>query len=76
MTRSLSAIACDISANWKNVYFGAVPYLEALRTLDSIHDRYGYDDADDIVRRFLSNAKMWRGEQARAIKSELKGMLG
>lgn len=75
MARSLSAIASDISANWKNVYFGAVPYLEAMCTLDSVHDRYGHDDADDIVRYFLSNAKTWRGEQARAIKAELKGML-
>lgn len=73
--RSLSTIAAEIRADWKNVYFGAVPYLQAMRSLDSIGDVYGYDDARSIVLYFLSNATTWKGETARRIKAELKAML-
>lgn len=73
--RPLYEIAADIQNNWKNVYFGAVPYLSAMRGLTSIDDSFGYDSADSIVRYFLSNASGWRGEDARRIKAELKGML-
>ncbi len=72
--RSLSEIAREISADWKNVYFGAVPYLQAMRQLDKITDNYGQDGADDIVIYFLSNATTWKGETARRIKAELKAM--
>lgn len=73
--RSLSRIAADIAADWTNPYFGAVPYLEALSTLDQITDSYYSDDAEDVVRYFLANATTWRGETARRIKAELKGLL-
>ena len=75
MTRSLSTIANDIRADWAKPYFGAVPYLDAMGTLNSIRDSYYYDDASDIVRYFLANANTWKGETARAIKAELKAML-
>lgn len=74
-TRSLSTIAREIRADWKNVYFGAVPYLEAMGTLNSIDDMYWDDSADSIVRYFLSNATNWRGDKAREIKKELNAML-
>ncbi len=73
--RSLSQIGDEIKADWTNVYFGAVPYLDALSTLDQITDRYYEDDAADIVRYFLANAGTWRGETARRIKAELKTIL-
>jgi hypothetical protein len=73
--RSLSQIADEIKADWTNVYFGAVPYLDALSTLDQITDRYYEDDAEDIVRYFLANATTWRGDVARTIKAELKTIL-
>lgn len=73
--RMLYDIATEISKDWKKVYFGAVPYLEALHSLRTIHDSYGYDDAKTIVRYFLANANTWKGETARRIKAELKGML-
>ena len=73
-TRTLWAIATEIRSNWRNVYFGAVPYLEAMSTLDSIDDDYGADTAKSIVLYFLSNASTWRGETARRIKAELKKM--
>jgi hypothetical protein len=73
--RPLFKIAEDIRADWKKVYFGAVPYLEALENLDSILGMFGADSADDMVRYFLSNASTWRGAKAREIKDELRGML-
>ena len=73
--RPISEIALEISNEWKKPYFGAVPYLEAMRSLTSIDDKYGYDSADSIVLYFLSNASSWRGDAARRIKAELKAML-
>lgn len=81
-TRPLHAIAREIRADWRRkdgtsaVYFGAVPYLDAMRSLDSIDDMYGYDDARSVVLYFLANANAWRGETARRVKAELKRMAG
>ena len=73
--RSLTLIAIEIASDWTNPYFGAVPYLEAMRSLDQITDRYYEDDAETVVRYFLANATTWRGETARTIKAELKTIL-
>lgn len=74
--RSLSVIANEIRKDWGNkIYFGAVPYLEAMMTLDKITDNYMFDSAETIVIYFLSNASSWRGEKAKSIKKELKDML-
>lgn len=75
MTRPISTIARDIRADWKNVWFGAVPYLDAMSELDSIKDNYMHDSAESVVAYFLANAKTWRGQKAREIKSELKQLL-
>ena len=72
---SISEIAGIVRDDWNKVYFGAVPYLDAMQGLQSINDKYGWDDARGIVRYFLSNATAWRGDKARAIKAELKGLL-
>lgn len=75
--RPLYEIARDIRKDWgSKVYFGAKPYLDAMASLDSINDNYGWDSADNIVRYFLANASTWRGETAKAIKKELKAMVG
>lgn len=73
--RSLSEIAREIRSDWKKVYFGAVPYLQAMGTLNSVNDMYGCDDAKSIVLYFLSNASTWRGEVAKRVKAELKAMV-
>ena len=73
--RPLYIIAYEIRADWKKVYFGAVPYLNALTQLNSIDDMFMFDSGRSIVRYFLGNATTWRGETARRIKSELKSML-
>lgn len=74
--RPLYEIAREIRAEWKNVWFGAVPYLDALSHLDSINDRYIAEDAKTQVIYFLSNATTWKGEAARRIKAELKQLAG
>jgi len=73
-TRPLYVIASEIRKDWKKVYFGAVPYLDAMSTLDSIEDNYIMDSGKSIVLYFLSNASTWRGETAKRIKAELKAM--
>jgi len=72
MTRPLFQIAAEIRADWKNPYFGAVPYLSAMSTLSDVREKYIYDDGKSIVLYFLSNATTWRGETARRVKAELK----
>lgn len=74
--RPLYEIAHEISREWKNVYFGAVPYLAALKSVDKIDDQYGVEDARTQVIYFLSNANSFRGEAARRIKKELKKIAG
>lgn len=73
--RPLHEIATEIRRDWKKVYFGAVPYLNALGALDSIGDSYGCDSGRSIVAYFLANAQTWRGETAKRIKAELKATL-
>lgn len=73
--RSLSTIAREIRSDWKKPYFGAVPYLDAMLTLNSIKDNYYYDSGRSIVVYFLANANTYRGETAKRIKLELKSIL-
>ena len=70
-SRPLSQIAKEIKSDWKNVYFGAVPYLDAMQTLRTINDNFFYDSGKSVVLYFLANAQTWRGETARRIKKEL-----
>ena len=75
--RTFAAIARDIKSVWQNVYFGAVPYLEAMLTLETTNpeDKYSFEEAGSIVRYFLANAQTFRGEDAKKLKAELKSML-
>ena len=74
-TRPLYEIARDIKKDWKNVYFGAKPYLDAMATLDKVSDNYGWDSGRSIMNYFLANASTWRGDTAKRIKAELKAMV-
>ena len=65
--RTLSEIGFEITRKWPRPYFGAIPYLRAL-----CDGMYGHDSAQSIVLYFLSNARTWRGEDARRLKNELK----
>lgn len=73
--RPLREIAAEIRKDWARPYFGAVPYLDAMRSLDDVRGSYGADSAASVVRYFLSNATTWRGETARRVKAELKTMI-
>jgi len=73
--RPLSVIAADIRKHWANVNYAAKPYLDAMSQLNRITDDYYQDSGKSVVLYFLSNATSWRGEDARRIKTELKGMV-
>jgi hypothetical protein len=72
MERSLSVIASEILRVWPKPYFGAVPYISAMLSLETCADDYGVDSGKSIVLYFLANASTWRGPDARRIKAELK----
>jgi hypothetical protein len=74
-TRPIYEIANEIKQDWTKVYFGAVPYLQAMQTLNKPTDNYGFDNAKSIVNYFLANAGTWRGDKAKQIKAELKAMV-
>jgi len=74
MPRPLHVIAAEIKADWKNPYFGAVPYLNVMLSLTSMGESFYHDSAKSVVLYFLANANTWRGETARRIKAELKEM--
>ena len=73
--RLICDIATEIVNDWKKVNFAAKPYLDAMLSLKTIDDKYHFDAARSIITYFLCNASSWRGEKAKAIKAELKGML-
>ena len=74
MSRPLYEIAREIRSDWTKVSPYAKPYLDAMSELSSIDDNYYLDSGRSVVLYFLSNASGWRGETARRIKAELKGM--
>lgn len=75
--RTLRQIAMEIRQKWPKPYFGAVPYLNAMAAIDGgASARFGAEDGKTQIIYFLSNAKTWRGEDAKRIKAELKKMAG
>lgn len=75
-TRTFAEIMREVRKVWKNPYFGAVPYIDALEQVDSSDPdaSYLFETAKDIVPYFLANATTFRGVDARRIKAELKKM--
>lgn len=74
--RPIHEIAAEIRKCWKNVNYGAKPYLDAMDSLSNISDMYICDSAKDIVIYFLSNASSFRGDDAKRLKKELKTLAG
>jgi hypothetical protein len=74
-SRPIYEIANEIKKDWKKIYFGAVPYLDAMETLTTPTDKYGFESGKSIINYFLANAGTWRGDKAKAIKSELKAIV-
>ncbi len=73
--RPLHVIAREIKLDWKNVNYGAKPYLDVLLYSDKVTDSVGCENAKTQVLYFLSNASTWRGETAKRIKAELNKMI-
>ncbi len=73
--RTLSEIAFDIKRNWTNVNYAAKPYLDAMYSLNSVNDNYGFDSGKSIVLYFLSNASQFKGDKAKELKAELKALV-
>ncbi|MNJ95332.1 hypothetical protein D3C87_130420 [compost metagenome] len=71
----ISLIAHIIRADWKRVFIGADPYLEAMESLTAITDYYFEDSAASIVTYFLANAQTWRGPVAKEVKTKLNALL-
>jgi hypothetical protein len=76
--RSLSAIARDIHrdpAFKGSAKAYASPYTQAMASMHDIKDNYGADTGKSVVAYALANMGTYRGDTARAIKAEMKGML-
>ena len=73
--RNLREIAREIKTEWKNPYFGAVPYLNAMSSMNSINDNFYGDSGKSVINYFLANAQTWRGDAAKRVKAELKSMM-
>jgi hypothetical protein len=73
--RAISEIANEIQQDWKNVNYGAKPYLEAMKELNSVDDNFYEDSAESVIAYFLGNARSWKGETAKRIKLELNNLI-
>lgn len=73
--RPLFVIAQEIEETWGNVSPYARPYLDAMKSLVTPRQNYYEDSGTSVVLYFLSNSSHWRGDAARRIKTELKGMV-
>jgi len=73
--RAISEIANEIQQDWKNVNYGAKPYLEAMKELRSVDDNFYEDSAESVIAYFLGNARSWKGETAKRIKLELNNLI-
>jgi hypothetical protein len=73
--RPLYQIANLIFRDWRPMHYGAIPYVQAMSSLDTLDSTYISDTGRSIVTYFLSNAQTWRGGNARLIKAELRRRL-
>lgn len=74
-TRQINEIANEIKQKWAKPYFGAVPYLNAMRSLETKNSKYGDDSAVSVVNYFLANAQTFKGDDAKRLKLELKAAI-
>lgn len=74
-------IARGIKKNWKKMYFGAVPYIDAMHSMRSAHDDYGMDTGHSVIAYGLSNMNSYSGksvhdpELAKVHRAQLKAHL-
>ena len=65
-------ISRDLQSQGKEVPYNLVPYLDALRQMDSADDVYGVESGKSIIAYALSNMASYKGPTAKAVKAELK----
>ena len=73
--RPLSEIAEEIRRDWNPVHPVAKPYVDAMAKLQNIEDNYGLGSAVEVLARFLGVCGTWKGQVARCVKAEIKGIL-
>lgn len=72
--KALNHLAAEILVDWADNPSGggyrrfALPYVEAMLTLKTCEDRYGFEYGDMIVARALNALTQWRGSKAREVK--------
>lgn len=69
---NIGQLAAVIQLDWAKVNFAAQPYLQAMHSMNTPQDNYGYDSGQAIILYFLNNARQWTGDTAREVKAELK----
>lgn len=59
---------------WREKFWSAVPYIEALGNLDSPDESYGWDKGKDLINYLLANLTTYRGDKAKEFKALFKEM--
>lgn len=78
---TIREIADTIARDWPKPHISAIPYLQAMQTLDTPDQTFGWDSGASIVRYFLSNARTYNKRTSRgladpaAIKKELNARI-
>jgi hypothetical protein len=72
---TIAGLAQVVYRDWQRVNFAAKPYLQAMQSMRSINDQFGFDSGRSIVLYFLGNARSWKGPVAKAVKKELNRRL-
>lgn len=71
-TPTPAEIVRTIRADWRNPYFGAVPYLDALEGLTTWDCTVEFEHARALAPYLLNNLRTWKGEVARTVKAQLR----
>lgn len=60
--------------SWREKFWSAVPYIDALMCLEKPTDMYGNDKGTYLINYLLGNLSQYRGEKAKEFKALLKQM--
>lgn len=73
--RSLGELARLVAEHWVDIDPAARQYLDAWASCEDLQDKYGADNASELIARFLACAGAWQGPAAREVKKELRRRL-
>ena len=60
---------------WREKYWAAAPYINALLDCETVNDQYGADSAKILIAYLLGNLSGYKGDKAKALKKELKDLI-